>query len=105
MAAVPVGMWTALGGIVGGIVGGIALVHRERIARQPEADRTAIDGWRDLAATLQSEITDLKLELVECKASHKASDARISELERDIRQMHEWARGHAEGGIRSRRDD
>lgn len=105
IAQVPVGLWTALGGVIGGIVGGIALVRRERIARQPEADRTAVDGWRDLAARLGAEIAELKVELLACNERHRQSDARVAELERDVRQMHEWAKGHAEGQIRSRKDD
>lgn len=103
IAQVPVGLWTALGGVVGGIVGGIALVRRERVARQPEADRTAVDGWRDLAARLEAEIVGLRVELATCTERHRQSDHRIAVLEDEVRSLE--ARVYRPPDMRTRSDD
>lgn len=106
------GIYATVGGIILGAVTARGLIGREKEARRPERERVALDGWSQYATRLEHELAAVRTELTECTAKHRdadrradAAEARIAVLEREIGEMHEWAKGHAEGIIKSREDD
>ena len=104
---------TLIVGITAAVVAVITALGQRLAARAANTGPASVaDGYGQLVADLRSDLdrtrTDLRavqVELAECNDRHHRSDHRIAELEREIGDMHEWAKGHALGQIKSRTDD